>query len=156
MSGADAGPAFTNTSFTSNRAQVGGAVSIFGSGNAKGVEDIAPPNPTIFNQCQFVGNRALATGGAIDTTAGYDWMMDSTFEDYVAGTGGALRLAGTASIDRCSFVENFSDDGQGAAVSNIGSLWRVANNSFRGNGFTCPAATFLDFNTVSWVLRSRS
>ncbi|CAM9774589.1 unnamed protein product [Ectocarpus sp. 6 AP-2014] len=146
VSGAGAGPAFANTIFTSNSAQVGGAVAVFGSGNSKGVADIEPPNPTTFERCWFVGNRATATGGAIDSAAGHDYFVDTTFEDNAAGTGGALRLAGTASINSCSFVENFSDDEGGAAVSNIGTVESAENISFSANGFDCPSGTFLGYN----------
>ncbi|CBN75178.1 polymorphic Outer membrane protein G/I family [Ectocarpus siliculosus] len=146
VSGAGAGPAFANTTFTSNSAQVGGAVAVFGSGNSKGVADIEPPNPTTFERCWFLGNRATATGGAIDSAAGHDYFVDTTFEDNAAGTGGALRLAGTASINSCSFVENFSDDEGGAAVSNIGTVESTENISFSANGFDCPSGTFLGYN----------
>ena len=154
VSGAGTGPAFSRATFVSNSAQVGGAVSSFGSGNSKSVSEAEPPDPTTFDRCRFIGNRAT-TGGAIDSAAGYDSIIDSTFEDNAAGTGGALRLAGTASIDGCSFVENFSGDGAGAVVSNIGTIARMANISFAGNGFNCPAGMFLDYNTVSRCLRCR-
>ncbi|CAM9429038.1 unnamed protein product [Ectocarpus fasciculatus] len=146
VSGAGAGPTFANATFTSNSAQVGGAVAVFGSGNTKSVGDIEPPNPTTFERCQFVGNRATATGGAIDSAAGHDYFVDTTFEDNTAGTGGALRLAGAASIKSCSFVENFSDDEGGAAVSNIGTVASTENVSFSGNGFDCPTGMFLGYN----------
>ena len=151
LSGAGTGPTFSSATFVANSAQVGGAVSAFGSGNSKSVSEAEPPDPTTFDRCRFVGNRAT-TGGAIDSAAGYDSIVDSTFEDNAAGTGGALRLAGTAAIDGCSFVENFSDDGGGAVVSNIGTIARMASISFSGNGFTCPAGMFLGYNTVSGIL----
>eukprot|EP00752_Nemacystus_decipiens_P017698 g15868.t1 len=145
VSGAGTGPAFYGAMFVSNSAQVGGAVATFGSGNSKSVSEAEPPDPTTFDRCRLVGNRAT-TGGAIDSAAGYDSIVDSIFEDNVAGTGGALRLAGTTSIDGCSFVENFSDNGGGAVVSNIGTLSRMADISFSRNGFNCPAGMFLDFD----------
>ena len=112
-----------------------------------------PPDPTTFDRCQFVGNSAT-TGGAIDSTAGYDSIVDCAFESIEAGTGGALRLAGNTAIDGCSFVENFSDDGNGAAISNIGTIARMANVSFNGNGFNCPVGMFLDYKTVSHCFES--
>eukprot|EP00903_Cladosiphon_okamuranus_P005767 g5717.t2 len=145
VSGAGTGPTFSSASFVSNSAQVGGAVSVFGSGNSKSVSEVVPPDPTTFDRCRFVGNRAT-TGGAIDSAAGHDSIVDSTFEDNAAGTGGAMRLAGTASIDSCSFVENFSEDGGGAVVSNIGTISGISNISFDGNGFSCPAGMFLHYN----------
>eukprot|EP00752_Nemacystus_decipiens_P007555 g6749.t1 len=146
VSGAGTGPAFSSATFVSNSAQVGGAVAVFGSGNSKSVSEAEPPDPTTFHRCRFEGNRAT-TGGAIDSAAGHDFVVDSTFEDNVAGTGGALRLAGTATIDGCSFVENFSDDGGGAVVSNIGTISSMSDISFSGNGFNCPAGMYLDYNT---------
>ena len=147
VSGAGSGPSFSGATFVANSAQVGGAVSTFGSGNSKSVSEAEPPDPTTYDRCRFVGNTAT-TGGAIDSAAGYDSVIDSVFEANAAGAGGALRLAGTAAIDGCSFVENFSDDGGGAVVSNIGTIARMANISFGGNGFNCPAGMFLDYNTV--------
>eukprot|EP00903_Cladosiphon_okamuranus_P014549 g13496.t1 len=148
VSGAGTGPVFFNATFVSNSAQVGGAVSVFGSGNLKSISETEPPDPTTFVRCRFAGNRAT-TGGAVDSAAGHDDIIYSTFEDNMAGTGGALRLAGTASIDGCSFVENFSNDGEGAVVSNIGTISSMVNISFSGNGFNCPAGMFLDFNVFT-------
>lgn len=152
VSSAGTGPTFSSALFVSNSAQVGGAISLFGSGNSKSVSEAEPPDPTTFDRCRFVGNRA-ATGGAIDSAAGYDSIFDSTFEDNAARTGGAMRLAGTASIDGCSFVENFSDAGEGAVVSNIGTISWMSNITFSGNVFNCPAGTFLDYNAVSCCLQ---
>ncbi|CAM9191106.1 unnamed protein product [Ectocarpus sp. 13 AM-2016] len=146
MSGTGFGPVFTGVRFISNSAQVGGAVSAVGSGNIKENADISPPNPTTFDRCHFIDNRATATGGAVDSAAGQDSFVNSTFQGNRAGTGGGLRLAGTASLDSCLFVDNMSDDEGGAAVSNIGSLLSVANISFSGNVFDCDTGMYLDYN----------
>ena len=143
LSGTNVGPAFTGVNLVSNSAEIGGAVSIFGSGT-KQPDDFS----TTFDQCRFIDNRATGTGGAINSAAGKDTIFSSVFEGNSAGTGGALRLAGTASIYDCSFVENTSDDGEGAAVSNIGFIARVENISFDGNRFDCPSSMFQDYNTV--------
>lgn len=149
VSGAGFAPAFTDVSFVSNSAQVGGAVSVFGSGNARSAVDVQPPDPTTFERCHFVGNRAEATGGAVESAAGRDYFVDCVFEDNESRTGGALRLAGTAGIDNCSFVDNVSEDAGGAAVSNIGFVSKMANSSFRGKTFSCQPDLFLNFSTVS-------
>eukprot|EP00904_Undaria_pinnatifida_P004259 jgi/Undpi1/13834/HiC_scaffold_9.g03485.m1 len=141
LSGTSIGPAFTDLSLISNSAAIGGAVSIFGSGTKEGGDF-----PTRFKRCRFVGNQATATGGAINSAAGKDRIDNSVFEDNSAGTGAAMRLAGAASIHNCSFVENTSDDGEGAAVSNIGYISSIENISFSGNGFDCPWGMFLYFN----------
>ena len=146
------GPTFWNASFVSNAAQVGGAVSTIGTGNRKDAADLVPLHPTTFDGCRFINNEATATGGAIESAAGQDVYTGTVFEGNKAGTGGALRLAGSALVDNCSFLENVSDDGEGAAVSNIGSISRMANVFFRGNAFDCEPGTFLDFNVSVEVL----
>lgn len=147
VSATGVGPVFTAVSFISNSAQVGGAFSIFGSGNSMNGED-GTQAPTTFNRCRFIGNRAAATGGAIESAAGKDAFVSSTFSGNFAGTGGALRLAGTASIDNCSFEDNISDDGEGAAVSNIGYIPSITDISFSGNVFHCQEGMFLNFTMV--------
>lgn len=137
LSVAALGPIFTDASFISNSAAIGGAVSIFGSGNSE--DEGGQTSPTTFNRCQFIDNQASSTGGAINSAAGQDAIDGSVFAGNSAGTGGALRLAGTASVYNCSFVENISKDGQGPAVSNIGLIESIASTSFSGNGFDCPS-----------------
>eukprot|EP00752_Nemacystus_decipiens_P009914 g8846.t1 len=147
VSGTGYGPTFSNVSFVSNSAQAGGAVSMMASGNLKALNDVMPPNPTTFDRCRFVDNTATATGGAIESASGTDAFVGSVFQGNTAGTsGGALRLAGTASVDNCSFAENISNDGGGAAVSNIGVILKIEGVSFKGNVFACPTAMFLDYN----------
>eukprot|EP00903_Cladosiphon_okamuranus_P017273 g15917.t1 len=143
LSSTGIGPVFTNVSFVSNTAQVGGALSIFSSGTTN--NDDGSMAATTFDGCLFIGNTAFATGGAIETAAGHDALVTSVFEGNTAGTGGALRLAGTASVYNCSFVENLSADGGGSAVSNIGVVSTMAGVSFSGNAFDCREGTFLDF-----------
>lgn len=140
------GPVITNVSFVSNVAQVGGAFSTFASGNS--INGDGTVAATTFDRCRFAGNRAFATGGAIETAAGHDSLISSVFEGNSAGTGGALRLAGTASVYNCSFVENVSADGGGAAVSNIGFISTMEGIAFSGNAFDCQEGTFLDFKKV--------
>lgn len=152
VSGTGVGPVFTDASFISNSAQVGGAASAVGSGNTKGASDVLSPNPTTFNYCKFIENRAT-TGGAVDSAAGQDAYSNSMFLDNAATAGGALRLAGTASVQNCVFMENFSDDGEGAAVSNIGIIYSMANVAFSGNLYHCDPGMFLGF-TVSHGVRS--
>ncbi|CAM9150882.1 unnamed protein product, partial [Ectocarpus sp. 6 AP-2014] len=144
VSGTAVGPTFVNVSLVSNSAQVGGAISLIGSGTSFNPEDYTPA-PTTFEQCRFTSNRAIATGGAVDTAAGQDKFVNSVFEGNTAGTGGALRLAGTAEVNNCSFVENVSDDGGGAAVSNIGFVSSVSNLSFSRNVYGCQEGMFLEF-----------
>ena len=149
VSSSGLGPRFPRVSFVSNEAQIGGAASITGSGSTKDTNDATPPSPTTFDRCEFTNNRAIAAGGAVESAAGHDAILNSVFRGNTARVGGALRLAGTAAIDNCSFVENLSDDGEGAAVSNIGVLSRVEGNFFHGNIFGCQRDMFLNFTAVS-------
>ncbi|CAN0137715.1 unnamed protein product, partial [Ectocarpus fasciculatus] len=139
------GPTFSNVSFDFNSAQVGGAVSVLGSGNSKGQGDQL--FPTTFSGCRFAYNRATATGGAVDSASGQDLFEDTVFSGNQAVTGGALRLAGRASLENCSFVENVSDEGEGAAVSNVGVISEISNTSFSGNVFNCAPDTFLNYTS---------
>ncbi|CAN0170750.1 unnamed protein product, partial [Ectocarpus sp. 4 AP-2014] len=141
-----AGPTFSDVSFDSNSAQVGGAVSAIGSGNVKGggADQLLP---TTFSRCRFTDNRATATGGAVDSASGQDLFEDTVFRGNQAVTGGALRLAGTASLENCSFVDNVSDEGEGAAVSNVGVISEISNTNFSGNVFNCAPDTFLNYTS---------
>lgn len=144
LSNAFIGPRFTFVTFASNSADVGGAVSVSSSGTSQNIIG-NKAYPTTFDRCQFIGNQAALTGGAVSSTSGVDTFDDSVFEENVAGTGGALRLTGSASVNNCSFVNNTSDEGQGAAVSSIGVFAaRVSNTIFSGNKFNCPRGTFVD------------
>lgn len=153
VSGSGLGPTFPRVGFVNNEAQIGGAASITGSGNTKDAVDATPPNPTTFDSCQFIENRAMAAGGAIESAAGHDAILNSLFQGNAARVGGALRLAGSAIVRNCSFVENLSDNDEGAAVSNIGVISRMEGNSFHRNIFSCPRDTFLNFTLVSTISR---
>ncbi|CAM9651378.1 unnamed protein product [Ectocarpus fasciculatus] len=139
LSGVDTGPVFTEVNFASNVAEIGGAVSLFGCGNTP-----VGNHPTTFDRCRFVDNQGASTGGAIESAAGKDVFNGSVFESNTAGTGGALRLAGSAYFFNCSFVGNTADDGEGAAVSNIGYISAMNNTVFSGNRFDCRSSMYLD------------
>lgn len=117
------------------------------------IDGVQTPNPTTFNGCLFVGNRAAATGGAIESAAGQDAIINTSFIGNIAGLGGALRLAGTAYLDNCSCFENYSDLDGGAAVSNMGFISSMTRISFIGNAFNCAPKMFLDYDPVSccWI-----
>ena len=150
LSGTGVGPTFSDVRFESNSAQTGGAVSASGTGTAR--DGLGFPLPTTFDGCHFIDNRATATGGAVESAAGHDKFIRVVFESNKGATGGALRLAGTASMDNCSFLENVSDDAEGAAVSNIGVISIMSVLSFTRNLFSCRSDLFLDYPTVSSVL----
>ena len=150
LSDTEVGPIFPGVSFVSNSAQIGGAVSSIASGNKRNSFSHSPTN---FERCHFIDNRAATTGGAVESAAGRDQFLSSVFEGNKARIGGALRLSGTATMENCSFADNVSDEGEGTAVSNVGSLLEMRNISFRGNVFHCEPGMFLSYNTVSvWLL----
>ena len=149
MSGTDVGLIIPGVSFVSNSAQLGGAVYTTSSGNAKvGFDGVAVPNPTIFYKCSFVGNTAVATGGAIQSAAGEDFITETTFVGNTARVGGALFLAGTSNFLNCSFVDNVADEGAGPTISNIGYVESMRGSSFFGNDFNCAPGTYRAYNEV--------
>ena len=149
MSGVDVGLVFPGVSFISNSAQLGGAVYTTSSGNAKvDLKGKQKLNPTTFDTCSFVGNTAVATGGAIQSAAGEDTIIDTTFVGNTARVGGALFLAGTSSFVNCSFVDNVADEGAGPSISNIGYVQTMVNSSFFGNDFSCAPGAYRAYNKV--------
>ena len=149
MSGANVGPIFRGVSFVSNSAQFGGGVHATSSGNAKidlnGKETF---NPTVFDRCIFVDNTAIATGGAIQSAAGQDYIISTSFIGNTARAGGALFLAGTTNFFNCSFFDNVAEEGNGPAISNIGYVESMKNSTFVGNAYNCAAGTFRAFDSV--------
>ena len=129
------GPVITNARFLSNFAEAGGGAFITGSGTATNL-------PTTFDGCRFTDNRAGATGGAIDSTAGVDEIIDTGFTRNIARVGGALRLAGKASIKGCSFEENVAAEKVVQPCTTLGISPR------------CPTATSIE--TSSTAKKGRS
>ncbi|CAM9356916.1 unnamed protein product, partial [Ascophyllum nodosum] len=76
-------------------------------------------------------------------TAGNDRFIDTLFKGNIASEGGALRLAGEASLVRCSFEKNAAEVDGGPTVSNIGTLSAMSECSFSGNTFDCETGSFL-------------
>ena len=84
----------------------------------------------------------------MNSVGGTETFVRTVFDRNSGGTGGALRLAGTTSIDDCHFVENISDEGEGAAISNIGVVNIRGNNTFSGNTYNCENSMYLDYMEV--------
>lgn len=145
------GPTFSNVSFISNSAEVGGAVSLVGSGYAREA-DTDEQYQTTFELCRFIDNQAETRGGAIASAAGGDRFLYSDFTGNKGGTGGALRLAGAASLEGCFFEDNVSSEGEGAAVSNIGTISGIVGSNFSGNVFDCEPGMFLNYSVRGAVL----
>lgn len=129
--------------FDSNVAELGGAVYAVGS-------------QTVFSSCSFTHNLGRTSGGAIESVAGQDTFQFLLFKGNKARLGGALRLAGTTSLQYCAFEDNVSDEGGGAAVSNVGFFQDVHGLTFVENVFNCVPGTFLDFVVEVSVVLSRS
>lgn len=121
-----------NVRFLSNSALDGGAIHSVGSFLK-------------ITGCNFIENSAVSFGGALSSASGNDIIYNSVFEGNSAGTGGAIRTAGETIINGCSFVENYSDEGQGSAVSNIGIMRDMSTVSFSMNTFDCSPGTFLEY-----------
>ena len=145
------GIVFRNVTFVKNYAEIGGDVHASGSGTIVVVEtnNEVVTNPTTFEGCVFDRNVAHATGGAVDSASGEDAFLRTIFKGNQATLGGALRLAGTASVDGCSFDDSVSELGGRPAVSNVGCMSNVTNSSFKNDVFGCDSQTFLDFNVSS-------
>ena len=149
MSGSDIGPTFHRVNFISNTAHLGGAVYATSSGNAKiGPNGRETFNPTTFYKCSFSNNTAISTGGAIQSAAGQDYVIGTSFVGNTAKVGGALFLAGTSKFINCSFVGNVADEGAGPTISNIGYVAKMENIFFTGNDFSCAMGTYLTHKTV--------
>ena len=151
VSGAVFGPKFVGTKFVSNSAEMGGGVYTTGSGiavvpNILGVPE--PQDPFTFISCEFIENKAATRGGALDTGAGIDRIVNTLFVRNTAGTGGASRLAGEASLEGCEFVENSSDEDKGPAVYNEGLISNMSNCRFVNNVFNCESKLYFAFNKL--------
>lgn len=72
-------------------------------------------------------------------------ITDTYFWGNSARAGGALKLAGIASLQNCTFKDNTSDDGEGPAVFNGKYISGVTACSFVDNTFNCGPGEFLDY-----------
>lgn len=148
VSGAGIGPVFRGVRFISNSAEIGGAVYTTGTGTTRTKDERGnpKPNPSTSDRCEYISNTATATGGAVESGAGLDLFNNTLFKGNRAGVGGALRLAGMASLDNCFFIENTSDNEQGPAVSNIGSISSLSDTTFVHNVFACEPGMYLEYD----------
>ena len=151
VTGSVFGTEFMNVVFVSNHAPTGGGVRVTESGSAITVDGKTQRevNPTTYVGCKFIDNSAFGTGGAVDSASSHDFFGETLFDGNHARVGGALRLAGTAAVVNCSFIDNASNLGAGPAVSNRGYISTVTNVSFYGNVINCGSQTFLEFKVSS-------
>lgn len=148
LTGVGVGPAFSGVRFDSNSAQIGGAVYSTGSGTA--LLTSGKEFPVKYVDCTFEANRATASGGAVESAAGKDLVLNSTFMSNTATQGGAMRLAGSVSLSGCWFKNNRADIAGGPAISNVGLAESIESCSFVNNDVRCSSGSFLDFVQVSF------
>lgn len=150
ISDATTGPVIKYATFVANIAgEDGGAVYVAASGVAKVRGRFS--RPTIFYYCLFEGNKAKGSGGAISSSSGVDYVLETEFIGNSARTGGAIRLAGQhARASSCSFTDNSSDEMEGPAISHDGIILELMDCLFQRNFFQCPAGKFVDTNVVSY------
>lgn len=146
FTGVGIGPTFRESKFVANTAKIGGAVYATGTGTTISVR--GESCPLTFDGCNFTGNIANSTGGAVESAAGQDYFVNTYFIRNAAEQGGALRLAGTASIVDCSFEQNHAAENGGPAISNVAKTANITSSYFFGNNFNCDPGYFLYFEKV--------
>ena len=138
------GPTFRDCMFISNHANIGGALFSVSSGVEKTGDFFVPLE---IRRCSFKKNVANISGGAIDSIAGRDLIIESNFKNNTAKVGGALRLSGTASsIINSKFVENVSGEESGSAILNLGFIDNMENNAFSNNIFSCETGEYIGYD----------
>ena len=154
ISGVNLGLRLKKTEFISNSAIIGGGVYTTGSGTAITEDEDGEPqeHPTTLIECVFIDNKAIVAGGALDSAAGIDLIVDTTFMRNTAASGGALRLFGMTYLRGCEFYENVSDEDEGPGVFNDGVISEIANCSFRDNVYNCQPGSYLGYSEVSHQL----
>ena len=146
FTGVSTAPVFHGSRFVENEAQIGGAVYATGTGTV--ISATGESYPLIFDGCNFTGNEAASTGGAVESAAGKDYFVNTSFVGNVAKQGGALRLAGTASIVECHFERNLAAEGGGPAISDVGYTEEMRSTYFVDNDFSCDPGFFLLYEKV--------
>lgn len=141
--------AWTAVIFHENSAAVGGAVYSTTTGWYK---EPKTKSPVRYDGCLFRDNVATATGGAVESVAGYDEFWNTSFINNTARSGGGVRLAGTAELIDCEFNNNGAYD-EAPAVRNIGYIPNISYVSFAGNLLLCDTGTFLDIVEVGGIGR---
>lgn len=145
-----AGPgdlAWTAVIFDENSATVGGAIYSTTTG---WYEKPKTKYPVRYDGCLFRDNVATATGGAVESVAGYDEFWNTRFVNNTARSGGGVRLAGTAELISCEFENNGAYD-EAPAVRNIGYIPNISHVLFSGNLLLCDTGTFLDIVEVGGI-----
>lgn len=106
----DAGPVFTDCSFSNNTAEAGGAI----------MNMTATP---VFSNCLFAANNASNGGGAVSNLQADTDLRGCRFLNNQAGQFGGAIMNNQSSpiVDACQFYANTSN-GVGGAIMNVGAL----------------------------------
>ncbi len=129
-------PTISNCRFINNEADDGGAIGC--------IENSEP----VLSNCYFSGNSAPVAigdgrGGAIYSAACAPTLTNCTFIGHTATNGGAIWCTGQLDLDYCTFIDNQTTLGFGAAIAAGG-----------GSVTTSPAYTFdycTFFSNVSFM-----
>ena len=103
----------SDSTIVNNKATEGGGIDV-----SKGVANV------LIERSTFVGNVAdKGKGGGLRVSGSVD-IVNSTFTDNTAQSGGAVSVAGTATISYSTFVDNNSNNSKGGGVDrNGGTLY---------------------------------
>ena len=118
-----------NTIFTSNNGSAGGGIYIAGNSKSRG----SFYSTTVIENCHFLSNNALTSGGAINLNNPEHVSMSYTsfLRNVASDTGGAISIrAGTVTIDNIGCVGNQVPGGGGCLM--IDSATLTLNNSYIG------------------------
>ena len=118
----------SNTTFTNNKSNGGGAILVFAPSGSETLED---RTLIISNNSVFDGNYATSYGGAIANTSTTN-ISNTTFSNNIADEfGGAIYNEGVIDVKATTFTNN-STEYYGGAIYNYGTL-NVEETTFENN-----------------------
>ena len=136
----------TGTGSTAYPAYYGGGAIYSGQGSYTGADSktvYVNTSALTVENCSFIDNSAVTTGGAIYTYYGSATIINSTFADNTAENyyGGAiLTNQSTVNISGSTFTDNVADEQGGAIYLNYGTN-TITGTTFTGNEAKTTSAT---------------
>ncbi|MDO5579742.1 MAG: choice-of-anchor Q domain-containing protein [Planctomycetia bacterium] len=125
----------TDTAFTANMADNGGAISVLGTAD--------------LTNAAFTGNVSDGNGGAIDSAAGSNiTIKTSTFTGNSARNGGAVSVNGTGSIANSTFNTNMAVSGGAVSIS-AGAKADLTSDIFFANVATRDGGAVYNAGTLT-------